>query len=298
MSSDQPAHATDPPAQDPVLERDVLRGELALLEAENHRLRQALADTRRTRYRRTATALAVVGLVALAGALVFPIARTVLITLGATGVFAAILTVYLTPERFVAATVGERVYDAIAQTGDHLVDELGLTHHRVYVPVTHQGQPTARLFIPQHDPYDLPEEPDLENLLVVPDNERARGIACPPTGAGLVAELEAALPDLLPAHPEVLATQLADGLVEDFELAAAATPDLDPDENRLSVGIRDSVYGPVDRFDHPITSTIATGLAAGLNTPVTVNVTPATDPRADHLITYRWNHNSQRATSL
>lgn len=78
------------------------------------RLRSELARTRRPRYWRAATGTAGLGAAAIVGALLFPAASTVLIALGRTGLFIAVLVRYLTPERFVSATIGRWVYEALS----------------------------------------------------------------------------------------------------------------------------------------------------------------------------------------
>lgn len=89
------------------------------------------------------------------------------------------------------------------------------------------------------------------------------------------------------SEPDALCDQLADATVEVFELAASVTTDVDPADGRSSIGIDDSTYGDVDRFDHPIASLFATGLAVMLETPITVEVTTG-DDRAEFLVTCRW----------
>jgi hypothetical protein len=63
---------------------------------------------------------------------------------------------------------------------------------------------------------------------------------------------------------------------------------MDPEQPPLTVAIDESVYGPLDRFDHPVASVLAVGLAEGLETPVTLEETTAADDRAEYLLTYRW----------
>ena len=93
----------------------------------------------------------------------------------------------------------------------------------------------------------------------------------------MVGETETRLPEL--------AEQLADALVEGFEMVGSATPDVDPEEGRVTVAITDSRYGAVDRFDHPIPSFVAVGLARGTERPVTLESTTSDDDRVDYLVT-------------
>jgi hypothetical protein len=220
------------------------------------------------------------------GALLFPTSQTVLLALAGTGLFAAVLTYFLTPEQFVSASVGERTYAAHAAIGAELVETLGLSETTVYLPTGNTTSEDAgvRLFVPQHRDYDLPDGSDATTLFVVTDDERQRGLAAPPTGSGLFAEFESMVGDTATRLPE-LSEQLADALVEGFELVESATPDVDPEEERVTIAITNSRYGAVDRFDHPVSSFVAVGLVRGMDRPVTLESTASDDDRVDYLVT-------------
>src|SRR5699024_5189946 len=113
-------------------ESSELAAQIDVLREENQRLREEYARARRTQYRRTALALAAVGLLATLGGVALPDSRTVLFALGGTGLFAAALTRYLTPEQFISASVGEGIYGSLAATEAALVAELGLQDERLY----------------------------------------------------------------------------------------------------------------------------------------------------------------------
>ena len=296
MSTDQPtgdsASATstvEEGARDDETVAD-LSAQLDVLNEENQRLREEYARARRTRYRRTALALAVVGIAGILGGLALPQSQTVLFALGGTGLFTAVLTYYLTPEQFISAEVGEGVYSALARTETALVDELGLQDEQVYVPTASgAGEQAARLFVPQQSAFDVPDQSSLESLFVVTAAESERGVAIPPTGEPLFSEFERTLSGPLSDEPELLATQLTDSLVEQFELARSATVEFDEEGRRLSVAIDDSAYGAVDRLDHPIMSFLGVGLAVGLDQPVTVESIRTDDDRAEYLVACSWS---------
>lgn len=274
-----------------------LAASLELLAEENRRLRDQYARAKRATYHRTALALAGVGIIAVASGLVFPDARSVLFAIGATGLFAGIITYYLTPERLVAVTTGDAVYAAHHATGTALVRELGLEPDRLYVPLDPTtGDAPARLYIPQSPTYDLPNDDQLDDLFVVTSDDTRRGVSIPPTGAALYREFGQIHAGALATDPAVLADQLTDGLVEGFELATRATPEADPDTGRVTVGVIDSALGAVDRFDHPIASFLGVGLAVGLNHPITIDVTTDTDDRFDARITATWPATEQSPT--
>lgn len=256
---------------------EVLAAQVELLEAENDRLRSELSSARQTRYRRAATGMAAVGVGAVVSAILFPAASTVLIALGGTGLFLTVLIRYLTPERFISATVGPNVYKALSANQKTLADELALTDDRVYVPLEDKTGSGVRLFVPQHAEYVVPDDEELRSVLVLPTDDQGRGVAFEPTGNALVEELRSATGGGLHEDLGTLADQLADGLIEIFELVDRAESDVDSDNGRLSIEVTDSAYGPVDRFDHPVASTIATAVAAERNRPVTLEVTESTD---------------------
>jgi hypothetical protein len=253
------------------------------LAAENRRLRREYARVRTSQYRRTAAGLALLGLLGVGGGLLFPAARTVLFALGGTGLFASVLTYYLTPERFVPAAVGERVYAALATNGSAIAADLGLAGPHVYVPT---DDTTVRLFLPQGDSFTLPDADALASTFVAPDEASQRGVALDPTGGALFDPFEEALDRGLRDELGPLADQLGDALVEQFELVDGVRIEATPDADRVTVGVSGSVYGPVDRFDHPVASFLAVGVARGRGMPVTLTV-DAGDDRSDHLVTVR-----------
>ncbi|GAB6882196.1 hypothetical protein [Halopiger thermotolerans] len=226
----------------------------------------------RKAYRQAALALATVGLAMLAGGVLLPAERTVLVALGAIGVYGAVLTYYVTPERFVAANVAERIYRTTADNWSTLADALDLQSVRIYRPG--DGTRSPRLCVPRRERGRTPNAPGLE--------ERQDQIL-EPIGAALVREIEHTLSGELAQKPAPLSVQLCDGITDQFELASRANPHFDPESNCVTVAISDSTVGPLDRFDHPIPSILATGLATGLDRPVKVDVTSA-DGQADWFV--------------
>ncbi len=290
--------ATDRPATDRENGDDEETLELAaraeLLEEENQRLRTEYVSARKSQYRRTAIGLGLVGALAALGGLLFPDGRNVLFALAATGLFGGVLTYYLTPETFVAADVGERIYAAMAANEAAIVDQLGLSDDHVYLSTGDSAD--VYLYVPQRSTGKLPDDRDglrAGPLLTDPDQ---RGLVLEPTGSTLFEAFERALTGDLATAPAPLATQLADGLVEQFELAASADPDVDPAAGRVTVAIEDSAFGDVDRFDHPVASFLAVGFATGLDRPVQLAVAPDAD-RADWLVTCRWENEADTGES-
>lgn len=281
QSDPRPAEsATD--ADEEAHRTDELRAEIARLAAENERLRDAYARSKRSAYRRSAAGLAGLGVLAIGGGLVLPTARTVLFVLGAIGLFGAVLTTYLTPERFVAASVGKAVYGALADNEAALAAELGLSEDHRYVPTGPARG--VRLFVPQAGTDTIPGPGDLQATLVA--TRDANGLALDPSGADLLREFEASLGGDLADVPQSLAEQLSEALAEQFELVRSADPDVDAADGRVSVSITDSAYGRLDRFDHPVPSFLAAGLARGLGETIDLDVAESDD---GWIVTCRWD---------
>ncbi|RQH01234.1 hypothetical protein [Natrarchaeobius oligotrophus] len=273
-------------------ERDSLTERIDRLEAENERLRREYARLRGTRNRARATGLVAVGLVAIGGGFVLHDVRNVLFALGATGLFGAVLIYFLSPGTVVTAGVGERIYAALATNQRAIAGALGLEDDVRYVPIpaSERTLATCRLFVPRYREYDLP---DADDGPIVTD-ENARGLALEPTGMRLFHEFERTLTSDLASDPSLFAVQLVDALVEVLELASSA--EVDVVGNRATFAVSDSAFGDVDRFDHPIPSFFAVGLAMATAQPVAVEVTDG-DDRADWLVTCRWEERRQRETA-
>ena len=270
-------------------DREELAARLALLAEENERLRREYRRARQAQYRKTALGLACSGVVAALAGVLFPDARSTLFALAGTGLFAGVLTYFLAPERIVPASVGERAYAAFGALGATLRAQLGLSDETLYLP-TGRGETefeSVLLFVPQHSEYVHPDPATLDTGFVVSDDERGRGLAVRPTGAGLFPEFASHVGSVAET-PEDLAVQLADALVESFALADGVTAEVGSDGESATFGVVGSAFGSVERFDHPIPSFVAVGLARTLDRPVSVEVATADDDRADYLVRCSW----------
>lgn len=252
------------------------------LKRENERLRQRYETLRRDQYRSAAIALLVLGIAGLVGAVLFPPVREVLVVLGAIGVFAAAVTRYISPEQVIPIDIGTTVVQSQAANHAAVVDELGLQDTTVYVPGS-EGQP--RLFVPEHRSYSVPS--DTRSTFVITEDEQQRGVAFTPSGAGLFTEFERSRDGPLGDDPATVARQSTDALVELFELVGTATPETDAEDGRLTVRIEDCRVGSATTFDTPVASFLGVTLASGLDTPVTVEVSPEDD--TDFIVTCRWD---------
>ncbi|MDG5819745.1 hypothetical protein [Natronococcus sp. A-GB7] len=261
-----------------------LAARIAVLEAENSALRTEYARVHRSKYRRTALSLSGIGVLALLAGLVLPAERAVFLVLGGIGIFAGVSIYYLTPERVVSAAVGERVYAALASNMAAIGADLGLHADAVYVPVPEDRPRSARLFVPLLREYRLPS-PDSGPIVVDGDE---RGLLLEPTGMSLYREFDRMRTTPVAETPGGVASQLCDGLVEVFELATSAAADVDATDGRITVAITGAAFGDVDRFDNPVASFLAVGIAVGLGEPVSVDAVPG-DDRATWLVTCRYS---------
>ncbi|WP_266080495.1 hypothetical protein [Haladaptatus caseinilyticus] len=274
----------------PVDDREELTARMALLVEENERLRREYRRARQAEYRRTALGLAGCGIVAALAGVLFSDARPTLFTLAGIGLFAAVLTYFLTPERIVPASVGERAYAAFGTLGATIRSELGLSEETLYLPTDRSEDEfeSVLLFVPQHADYELPDCSTLTAGFVVPDDERQRGIAVWPTGSGLYQEFRSQV-GAIPETPDDLAVQLADALTDSFELADSVTSEVDTDGQSVTFGVVGSAFGSVERFDHPIASFVAVGFARSLNRVVSVEqVATEDDDRTDYVVRCSW----------
>lgn len=260
-----------------------LRAQVDLLRTENERLRTEYSRARQASYRRTSLGLGAVGVAAVLGGALFPAVRDVLFVLGAIGLFGAVLTRYLTPERFVAAETGERIYAAQAETLGDLTGQLGLEETSVYVPV--DGTPTSRLFIPQHAEYTIPDEESLDRPLVVGAQSDERGASFLPTGSTLFREFERSLTGSLGSTPPTVVDQVGDALVEDFELARTADSSVDSDDGRATLVLSEAVYADAEAPDNPLGSLLAVALGESLSAPVRLETTRTEEGL---VVTCRW----------
>lgn len=266
--------------------REELLAQVELLAEENKQLRDSYTQAKRTQYQKTATGLALLGAFAVVGSFYVQSIRDVLVILGGIGLFSGLLTYYITPEQFVSADVGQATYRALADNEAALIEELGLSDTYIYVP-TSAGD-GVRLFVPRDEAKPLPSVESLNQTVVVPDDSTAGGVALNPSGIRLFKSFEESLAGSASTTPDVLADQLADAVVRQFELAQTVTTDINRESDRLTVEIAGSAYGPINEFDHPVASLFATGFAYMIGCPVSLAVTESPDTRSEYIFTCRW----------
>lgn len=253
---------------DDTISPKVARAQRDLLAAENERLREAYDRLQRSRHRRVAAGLAAVGIVAGLSGLLYPAVADLAVVLAAIGGFGAVLTYYLTPERFVAGSVSREIAETHADHVAGLVAELGLSGQPVYDPRAETA--SCRLFVPQTDTETLPSPEALSDTFVVTADETARGVALQPTGAGLYREFAAAAGEP-PAGPVARAAAVGESLVESFEIADRVDVAADGAGGRVTADVTGSLFGDDPSVDDPVVSTLAVAVATAAESPVTVD---------------------------
>ena len=234
--------------------------------------------------------LGILGIMMGAAGIVFVDARTILFALCGTGLFAAILLYVLIPERLLTATLARHTYAPLAEIGPLLVDTIGLPDRRVYAPV--QGD-QVRLIIPDGDDTSVTGD----GMLVFDDyhGNEFRGVELPTTGDELLAEFRDRTNSTLATDAQELVMQLLDVLVEEFELVEGADGRAQPLDGHAVITIERSHYGPPTTFDHPVSAFLAAGLAAGLETPVSLDPIQQ-DEHGRYVISCRWQDPVETAT--
>ncbi|WP_135855110.1 hypothetical protein [Halorussus salinus] len=271
---------------------EAVLAQMEVLQEENRRLRTDYVRARQSRFRRAALALCLFSGVAGLGGLMFPAGRQTLLGLAGIGFVMAILIYYVTPQQEASASVGERSYATLARLEQEISADLGLQDTQIYVPTPPETEATriaARLFVPLHQNYTVPDPDALTSVFIVETDEQTRGVSLPPTGSALVQEFRQSMVEELASTPRELTEQLTEALEAGFELVETAVVDLEADDGRVTVGVQGSTFGAVTRVDHPVPSFVATSLAVGLQTPVELAAVTADEAEFDAVVTCTWD---------
>lgn len=270
------------------------------------------------RYRLTGLGLFGLGVLAGVAAYLAPTAgvREILVAFTGVGLFGAVLTYWIRPGATADADPAARVYAAHAATGAALARDLELADRHVYVPTdaADDGFTPVHLVVPREgappevaarrpvfgvagvetdggEGNAVEQAPERDEIGTVRRERRqwppdATGIALYPTGAALLDTYERRSVGELTDEPTALGEQLATGVVGGLELADAVDAVVEADEGTATVTVRAPRFGPVTRFDHPVSSFLAVGFAHALDVPVTVGTTE-TDEGA-YRVTFEW----------
>lgn len=285
MRTDNPDESVDPSTagtdrsrEATAADRVELERRVERLRARNERLRSGADDSRRHRRRLAAVGFVGLGLLSFASAFVAADGQTVLFALGGVGLFAGLLTRTVTGGRFLERGDAERVYATCATNYDALLADRDLAAERWYLPT---DDDRVRLFVPA-DATDAP--PSLAERTAVGVDER--GLVLEPIGTDFVREITET-GSATPTTPTAMIEQSSEALEARFEFATGVEPVVDAEEGRAEIAVTGSAFGPVDRFDHPVASIFAAGLADVLERPVRLAVTDETD-RGEWLVRCEW----------
>lgn len=252
--------------------------EIERLKSENKRLREVGPEEDGPEYRRAA--LLFLGTSALAGgaSTVFPEARDVLIGLAGIGVFAAILLVTVTSERFVSARLADSIYETLSRNQEDIAAALGLEGDPVYIPTT------SGVVLTVTDSYRTVLTITEESESVSRSDGEIQSLLLQPIGLSLLRTLERTGKQL-PNEVEDLVAMLTEAVEEQFELVDNVKMTGSGNE-WLTIQLSGSVIGDANGLDHPVVSLFAVCLATVNDGPVSVETTTASTE--DPLITFQW----------
>jgi len=213
----------------------------------------------------------------LAGAFLFAAVREMLVALSVAAIFGAILLYLVTPERFITASVAGSVTAVMNSNIEALVETTGVVRTPRYVPTT-DG---VKLFFPS---VAVVSTPPTETLVSADEGSQIEdGIVLEPSAKRLVAALGDGAADDYQTLSETLGL-LSSAMVGQFGLADGATIE-SIDDQHATVRVRGSIFDDSTRFDHPIQSFLAVGLA--MRVEATVRPTMTVEDSGDLLITFR-----------
>lgn len=255
------------------------------LRVENERLRSVTGP--RVTYRQGAVLFTLVSAAAVAGTVLYPESRDVLIAVAGVGVFGAVLFGILVQEWLLSASISRALYDTLWRNERRIASRLRVDEASRYVPsgVDSIG---VRLYLSRSFDDPIPSGASLDSTVLTVDDRYT--LLLEPTGKELVDVFErtnGALPDDIQAA----AVTLREAVVQEFDLAVGAEiADLrlstDGGQNRLRVRVWGSVLGDATRLDHPIRSFIGVGLARLVEAPIESEAW--TDDNDNAVLVFSW----------
>lgn len=234
----------------------------------------------RSRMRWVAAGLALGGLVATAAGVAATETTAldaalgpVLLSIGAVGIAGGLLTWGLVPRAVVPSATARRVHRAMADNRDALLSVFDLSEDLVYVPTGRDPSETPEeavrlLALSESAAPPATVDPDQTVLGSGPSN---RGVSLRPSGAGFLTRFYRDLAEDPGEEPELLSEQLADAAVESFDLARRVQVAAETEGETVVFRVRGDAFGTVER-DTPVGSFLASGLAVGLERPVSMRV--------------------------
>lgn len=215
-----------------------------------------------SRYLFAAYCFTLLGVLSGAGAVLQPSMRSIFVVFAGVGLFSAILSVTVSRERFVPASVAEAIHDPLTENQESIAAILGLTGTPKYVP-TDDGDVT--LYIPKADFSEkYATQRNTDQVLA----EDQLSLSLTPVGKRLLER--ANLPDdELPPQAHEIVELLADVACSQFEIADSVTR-LNNTSRSVTLRVDGNVIGEPTQIDNPTVSLFATGLAIGLDQPIKI----------------------------
>jgi|GEM_PF-5256962 len=234
-------------------------------------------------FRVIAGALLLAGLLAAIAAVRAPPGRVqeLLVSIAGVGVLGGVLTYWIRPSATVDTDPAQRVYATLAANTSALREDLGAADRTVYAPAAQSVDgfaPVVVLCLPADA--GVPPAGERRPVLdtgVASGEDVSEIVTLHPTGAALLDAIEDVATRSLPEEPLELADHLSTAAVASLELAAAIEPAVDGRAGTASFTVRSPSFWPPEdehsapTFDHPVPSVLATGLALGLDRPVTAS---------------------------
>jgi len=244
---------------------------------------------------RSALGFTILGAAATGSAFALPDPQThrMLLVVGATFFFGALLSVALSSEEYLRRVVYDSVYADLSRNQRALVDSYELQDTFVYIPREDPDKGVS-LFVPESSNFQLPSDAELDALFVESPDEKRRGISLRPSGNTLFGEFEGKLHSEVSDTPSELAVQLSDGLVEAFELVTDVDAEVRPDDGVAEFRVDERTSEMASGFDDPVRSFVAVGLAVGLDAPIVIEAADAERGETDRVLRYRWVLSHQR----
>lgn len=261
---------------------------VASLVEENERLRAERADgVRDARFRRAAGVLLGLSVaLAVVGGLLSGL-RTVAVSLAGIGLFTSVLLYFTSAGRFVPLGTAERVAAPLLESREALVYEFDLVDEEVYVPTSADPPEASVLALPSGA--DVPPVTALEAPVIdaaAGGSPSEDGLAFRPSGGSLFVDYAPRLSVGGEERPADLAAELAEAVVEEFEIADDVEVEVEADDGIIRVDVEGVDYGLLSRFDHPVISFLGTGLAVTLRRPVRVEERLSLDDRGSERVSF------------
>jgi hypothetical protein len=274
-------------------ELEIARSERERLEEENERLRmQWAANAGRTRHGRIAIGFALLGICVGALAYVFPESRAVLFAIAATGLASGLLIRYLNTEQLVSVRVSEEMIEPLLTNEAAMVDQLGLSSKRVYLP-TEAG---VRLVVPKVESYDpdalvaaINDEYDrfgTDRPFVFDEPPHQSGLSLRPSAGLLLKSFIVQRDGERPETASKAIASLQEGVTDALKLADSVETEFDQ-LGRVTFEIDGTTFSSTGRFDPPVVSFLGAGMAWALSTPIEVDAVSIEGGTL--VVTYQWD---------